>query len=133
VKVFVAEEGRGEVLALLEDETCATSGLSYVECRAAFARRMREAALDRRGHDRCVEELDERWPNLAVVDMDRRLIGSAGALATVSSLRAGDAIHLASARTIGGRSTEVPFACWDRRLWDAATASGFRMVPAGRP
>jgi hypothetical protein len=43
-------------------------------------------------------------------------------------------VHLASAFVIAGATPpDTAFACWDGRLWDAASASGFRMVPSLRP
>jgi len=131
--VFVDEEGRGAVLDLLSEEHCGTASIAYVECRAAFARRAREGYLSASGHDVAVAELDVRWPTLIVVDADEQIIRGAGRLATRSALRAADAIHLESARLFAEESGRLPFACWDRRLWDAARDGGFRVVPKTRP
>ncbi len=134
VKAFVAEEGRDAVLELLEQENCGTASTAYVECRAAFARRAREQHLSTSGHERAVAELDVRWPTLIVIQADEQVIRGAGRLATASTLRAADAIHLESARAFLAESPgAVPFACWDRHLWDAAKEAGFRAIPKTQP
>lgn len=55
-------------------------------------------------------------------------------LARSHPLRAADAIHLASALSLApeGPGT-LSFACWDGRLWKAASALGLSVVPATRP
>lgn len=45
-----------------------------------------------------------------------------------AELRTLDAIHLATALEVGG---ELPFCCYDRRLADAATGVGLRVVHPG--
>lgn len=129
----MAEEGRDAVLELLEQEHCGTASIAYVECRAAFARRAREGYLSAPGQERAVAELDVRWPALIVIEADEQVIRGAGQLATASTLRAADAIHLVSARAFVVGSVAVSFACWDKRLWDAAKNAGFRAIPDTRP
>jgi predicted nucleic acid-binding protein len=59
---------------------------------------------------------------------------AAAEMAQAYRLRARDAIHLASAHLVAaGEPAGATFACWDARLWDAASRVGFRMVPHTRP
>lgn len=69
-----------------------------------------------------------------VVELDSTLTGQAGRMTHEFALPAGDAIHLASAVTIAAEDTRgTSFACWDGRLWDAASHLALAMVPASRP
>ncbi|MDQ3784711.1 MAG: type II toxin-antitoxin system VapC family toxin [Actinomycetota bacterium] len=127
VKAFVLEEQRDDVLDLLAEATIvATSRITYVECRAALSRARREGRLQPKGESMAVRNLDDQWLQLQVVELDEILTKAAGELTRLHPLRAADAIHLASADVIAeGSRDEVLFACWDRRLWEAAESSGF--------
>lgn len=112
----------------------ATSRISYVECRAAFARARRDQRLTERVESMAVRNLDERWPDLHVIELDEALGKRAGELTQRHALRAADAIHLASAETIAeGVPSDTRFACWDGRLWEAAAALGFEILPHTAP
>lgn len=125
------EEGSDEVLGVLGATTgLTTSRIAYVECRAAFARASREGRLSSDDELLAVSHLDERWLHLQVVELDDALARRAGALTRDHSLRAADAIHLASAELLSDASgSDTVFACWNRRLWTAARALGFEIVP----
>ncbi len=47
----------------------------------------------------------------------------------LTPFRASDAVHLASAARFAEAAGEVRFACWDRRLWEAAGVLCFIRVP----
>ncbi len=90
--------------------------------------------LQARGESLATRNLDDRWLQLQIVEFDDELTRNAGELARAHALRALDAIHLASAGVIVEESLpEVTFACWDRRLWEAAESSGFRVAPETSP
>ena len=135
IKAFVPEEGRESVLELLTRATgIATSRITYVECRAALSRAKREGRLQARGESLAIRNLDDRWPQLQVVELDELLTKNAGELTRAHALRALDAIHLASADAIVVEAREeVTLACWDRRLWEAAEDSGFSLAPSLSP
>ncbi len=80
-----------------------------------------------------MQELDGRWRAIAQVELDDGIRRRAGDLTRQYALRASDAVHLASALSIAERPSEFQFACWDARLWDAAAAVRFQMVPTTRP
>lgn len=86
------------------------------------ARRRREVALaTRRDGDRAtVSRAQMVMESLELIELTPELADRAGRL---SSLRALDAIHLASALSLGDA-----FVAYDRRLHDAAAAAGLRVL-----
>jgi hypothetical protein len=110
-----------------------TSRIGDVESHAAFARARREGRLSSGSLAAVRRAFDERWARLAVVEVDSLLAEGAGQATYGYGLRAGDAIHLASALSVTERAGETTFASWDVRLWGAARDEGFRMVPSKSP
>lgn len=125
VKLYVHEAGSSEVREAVGDSTlAATCELSYVELRAALARRLRERALTTTDYRRVVRDIDEDWPNLFLVTITGRLIREAAVIAERYRLRAYDAMHLCSSLLLQDHSQErVTFACWDRTLREVAAAA----------
>jgi predicted nucleic acid-binding protein len=122
------------MVAALEDSGVrASSRLAYVECGAAFARAEREGRTSRGLISRLLEDLDEAWGDMAVVELDEPIAVRSVSIARERALRASDAIHLASALAIAPPSGEVTFACFDRRLWEAAGGFGLRLLPQTAP
>lgn len=78
-----------------------------------------------------VADFTARWAAVAVIELDDQVSAAAAQLAGRRSLRALDAIHLASALEVADE--ELVFATWDRRLWDAAVAEGLTVLPETRP
>jgi len=131
VKAFLSETGSDTVLGLLEeaDPRC-TSRLSFVECHASFARGQRDERLTSKEVSTLIRDFARRWNDLIVVELDGPVGERAGELAHRYWLRASDAIHLASALQLaGGTPRSIRFACWDRRLWEAAGVVGVTRVP----
>lgn len=74
--------------------------------------------------------LDSEWIRITTVLLDGALARRAGVLSASHGLRAGDAIHLASAEAVAGEDiSSARFVCWDRRLGAAARELGFDVVP----
>jgi hypothetical protein len=107
----------------------ATSRLSFVECGAAFARARLEDRASKRQLARSLEVFDDACQDLVVVELDERIATAAVRIAQDHPLRASDAIHLASARAVAPAAGSVAFACFDRRLWDAAGALVMERFP----
>ncbi len=80
-----------------------------------------------------LEVFDEAWQRMAVVELDERIAAAAVAIARDHPLRASDAIHLASALAVADPTAGVTFACFDRRLWEAAGALGLDRMPPSPP
>ncbi len=122
------------VTLLGEAAVVATSILASVECRVAFNRMMRDGRLAKHEERRANRSFVAHWNDYVRLDLDPALAESAVRLARAYAVRSADAIHLASALRFGGNDTRrVRFASWDGRLWEAARAAGFEMVPTGRP
>lgn len=133
--MFVHEDQSDIVLDLLAVATIVgTSRITYVECRAALSRAMREERLSASDGSAAARNLDDRWGQLQVVELDEILTRTAGELTRSHPLRAADAIHLASADLLVEETRDdVLFASWDRRLWVAALSSGFVVSPTTSP
>jgi predicted nucleic acid-binding protein len=126
VKLYVDEEGAATVRdAVAQAELIATSAIAYVEARAAFARRYRERGLSKSAHRSLVRDFERDWPRYLTVEVAPTVIRDAARLAESHRLRAYDAVHLASARTVAGRaSRSCVFASWDATLERAAAREG---------
>lgn len=128
VKLVVDEDG-SEIAAALWDgaDAVMSSSLAYPEVRAALAAAHRDARISPRSLRHAKTAWEQFWEALAMVEPSRALLMDAGNVAEQYRLRGYDAVHLASALTVG-----IPYivmAAWDDRLRDAATASGLSVVP----
>jgi uncharacterized protein len=130
VKVYVEEAGSTSVREQVGDATAvATSSITYVEARAALARRRRAGDLAAGEHRRLTGELDSDWERYVRLEVTAELIRAAAALADRYPLRAYDAIHLASAVTARRRlGDDLVFACWDDALSAAASREGLHLA-----
>jgi uncharacterized protein len=119
VKRYVAEPGTD----LVQD----TMGRAerWFMCRVGFVETVRAVGLSA-GRAATVMVLEE-WPAFEVIEVDQRLVEDAAELAIMHGLRSLDAMHLVAALTIG--RDDVVLATWDRRLHDAARATGLTLVP----
>jgi len=126
VKLYVKETGSPAVRAACDrSEALATSRLSYVEARAAAARRVREGGLSRKARARFAENLERDWQRYAVVEVSEVVCRLAVELAGRHPLRAADALQLASALFLRESAGQpVLFLCFDERLVAAAREEG---------
>ena len=129
VKRYVWEPGSTTVRRLLASGIPATSRLSEVEVASGIIRRAREGAFPPARRDQMLAALQRDLPALAVVEMIPDVTAEARALLLRHSLRAGDAIQLASClyiqRELGRPVALVGF---DPRLLEAARAEGLTVV-----
>lgn len=131
MKLLLDEPSRDLVLQVIEDTgVWATSRLSYVECGAAVARARREGRVESRPFAEMLLMLDETWQGVTVVEVDDDIAHAAVAIARDHPVRASDAIHLASALAVAPAVGAITFACFDRRLWEAAGALGMHRLPS---
>lgn len=129
VKVYVEEAGSANVREKADQaDGLATSRVAYAEARAALARKLREHGLTRVSYRSVVEDLTQDWEDYFVVDVSDGVVKFAGVLAEKHALRGMDAIHLASALTLGKQAGEsVLFSCFDGHLTVAARKEGLRI------
>jgi len=128
VKVIVADEvGADDVRHLLEAAAvAATSIVTYAECRAAIASAVRSGRMARPQSLKAIAHFDGLWASLTRVAVHEPLVRRAGGLADAHSLRGFDAIHLASALTLGGDTRMVSY---DADLCAAAAGEGLTTFP----
>lgn len=128
VKLLVPEPGAELVENLLaEADERYASLLGYAELRSAVAAAARDRRLDGAATLVTRQQLDSLWSKLAAVAVDEQLVRDAADLSDRHGLRAGDAIHLASALRIADGPTT--FIAFDGRLREAATAEGLIVMP----
>lgn len=72
--------------------------------------------------------IDDLYAELHVVSIDGALAHSAGELAELHGLRGYDAVHIASAISVGDAALVT--ITWDRDLADASVACGYAVIPA---
>ena len=128
VKLYVTEDGSAEMKVLLrESEIAATARVSWVEAHAAMARRARERVADVAAIDQARTALRADWPHFLVIELTQELCERAAAHAEVFALRAYAGVQLAGADMLRERvGAEVGFACFDRRLNQAARILGLQ-------
>lgn len=129
MKRYVRERGSSTVRKLLR-EPVVTSRLSEVEISSALARLAREGAIPAAERDRALEALTEDFETFWVVELTAEVVGIARMLLVRHSLRAADAIQLASCLHVQREvSEDVPLVVFDKRLADAATTEAIRILP----
>jgi len=126
---LVVEEGGSDQARALWDASDArlSSRLTRPEVRAALAALHRNHQLSDEGLADAEGEWSDYRRRLRPIELTPVVADHAGDLAGVHSLRGADAVHLASALTIG---PEVVVAVWDRRLHTACRRSGLAVAPA---
>lgn len=131
VKLFVAEPGTDLARRAVGDAySVRASELAYPEARSAFARLHREGALDDERLGTAVGWLDRSWGEVGFnpITPDSEVCRLAGNLAGKHSLRAYDAVHLATALHLRANYRPDPagdivyFLTFDQNLRRAAEA-----------
>lgn len=110
-----------------------TSRLAFVECGAAFVRAHRDGRVPTDRLTGIVDDFELEWQQMAIVELGDEISRRAVTLVRDRPLRASDAIHLASALAVAPPSGGLTFACFDRKLWDAAGAFGLDRLPTTPP
>lgn len=131
VKLLVDEDGSDDAAALWDAaNTLVSSRVAYAEVRAALAAAHRDGRLNSAQLRSAKRSWERFWDAIRVIELDPDLDEPSGMLAETHALSGFDAIHLASALLLG--SHEVVMATWDARLWQAASAVGYAMLPSSR-
>jgi len=124
VKLYVKESGSEEIKKIIaESDAVATSIVSYVEARAAFAKKAREKDITPPNYQAIKADLERDWANLFVLSLTDSLTKSAADLSEKHGLRGYDAIHLASAlelKAAVATAAPIVFSSADDRLCEAA-------------
>ncbi len=133
VKLLVLEPGSDLVWQVVGNESVVTSRITWVEARAALARRERESPKHAQIWDQSRSELARLWPYMRVMEVTQMIASLAGDYADTLALRGYEAVQLASA-SAGEKASAVSwtFMSFDRRLNRAARIMGLA-IPAGLP
>ena len=124
IKRYVAEEGSDAAESvLLADTDWVTGRHTFVEVMLAMTRRLGDA-------ERAVASaaFERDWRRTHVVAMDDAVCRRAAELGIAAGARSLDALHLAAAERVGGRS--IPIVTFDLRLGLVARALGFGVIGA---
>jgi predicted nucleic acid-binding protein len=129
VKAYIDEAGTNWVRTILDDpqHRILISALAEVEVTSALTRRFREGDLTEVELDQACEELTLDCATYILVEVTRQILEAAVSSARTHSLRAYDAIQLASAiavrtalLTVQGNANEFAVVSADKALNDAA-------------
>ena len=102
--------------------------LIYPEGRAALVAAGRSGRLEDKDHARALADFEDVVSDLALIGVDEPLTREAGALAEEFELRGYDAVHLATALTLG--EDEIALVTWDGDLAEAAIKADLAVSPA---
>ncbi len=128
LKLCVLETGSDLAVAVWrEADAVVTSRVADAEVRSVLASAERIGRIDAAPAAAARDRWAELWPELFKVEVDARLADRAADLCDRRPLRAGDALHLASALTLAEASPV--FVAWDRRLATAGRAEGLQVLP----
>jgi len=132
VKVFVREPGTAEVLRILSDsELAGTALITKVELAAAFARLQRMNVLTAKQAVFSMNMLLSQWASFVRLELSDEVVEQGVALTRRYPLRGYDAVQLASAVVWNDAiSSDIVFATFDKRLWQAAEDVGLTPFPS---
>jgi uncharacterized protein len=108
-------------------ERLVSSRLIHVETSSALARARREGRLSLAEVASAKAEANARLAELDLVEVSGPVVSSATELAEIHDLRAYDAVHLASAVSLG--DAELLVLTWDSALARAALAETLAVAP----
>lgn len=127
VPLLVVEPGSARAASLWDGADRAVSvRLVYPEGRAALAQARRLGRLTARELRAAVTELDSKYEEFDLVEVDNELARGAGHLAEAHGLRGYDAVHLAAANRV--RDSDLVVVAGDEALLSAATAEGMTIA-----
>ena len=125
---LIVEEAGSEFAAGLWNgcDTAVSSRLAYPEVRSALAAagRAQRLAGSEQAHAETLWE--DFWAATRAVEVTEAIASHAGELAARHSLRAADAVHLASLLAVS--ATDTVFAVWDGQLRAGAAAAGIQLA-----
>ncbi len=126
----MTESGSAEVEQLLSNTIVSTSRISELEVTSALARRCREGHFPAADRDRALAALRHDFSTFFVIELSSDVTQAASHLLLRYSLRAADALHLASSLELRRRLRfPVTFVVFDEQLRAAARAEGLVVEP----
>ncbi|MFN0072258.1 MAG: type II toxin-antitoxin system VapC family toxin [Chloroflexota bacterium] len=130
-KLILDEPGSAEFEAFASSASGVISAsIAYAEVRAAASAALRDRRIPIDARDQIMLNLELIWQHISPIEVTWPLVRQAGELAERHALRGFDAIHLAAFLSVFDQPDTV-FACWDRRLSEAARRAGCLEVYPG--
>jgi predicted nucleic acid-binding protein len=126
-KYLKKEKGRNRVIELLESnpQHIVSSALTNLEVISALTRRQKEIS----GFEKAVEAFHVDWETFIVWTIDGDVLDEAVDLIRLYRLKAADAIHLATARSVRSHTKDkVLVVSSDRELLEAAVREGLPVM-----
>ncbi len=132
IKKYVRESGSEQVVAYFDQyPIIATAALTQGEMASAMSKAIRLGWVDQSEISIAWQDFLSHWPAYLRLPISAGIVERAASMAWRHSLRAYDAVHLASAlawKDISG--DDVIFACYDNNLLKAAQKEGLQVWPA---
>ena len=130
LKLVIAEDGAEQAMLLWQQAgEVVVSRLAWPEAAAALAAARRGRRVSDEGHQTATDGLRSCLERCTMVSIADSLVDRAADLAAGHDLRAGDAIHLATALAV--MEADSVLVTWDKRLRLAAIQAGLVTAPAG--
>jgi predicted nucleic acid-binding protein len=127
LKLIVGEHGSPLAAALYNRaDMVVTSRIADIEVRSALAAGLRGAIMDAAEYRDALDRWEQLAPTFATVELTGAVAHRAAELVGDSALRAGDAVHVASAVVM---QPGAVVAAWDERVSEAARGHGLTVVP----
>lgn len=126
VKLYVTETHSEKIRTVMDSaDLTASHILTYVEAHSAFARLHRSNHMTDTQLTQAQNAFNGEWPGITHIELNNELVRRAGNAVAAFQLRAYDAVHLMAAEMLQDHvDDDVTFACFDRRLNQAAVALG---------
>ena len=131
MKLLVEEDQSGQMRQVITTvEAIGVCRISWAETMAALARRQREDPISSDDLEQARQHLIQSWKTFTIVEVSQPLVETAGRFAEVFALRGYDSVQLAAAHELHVNSEQpVTFACYDRRLNQAAQLLQLEVLP----
>ena len=133
LKRYFKEVGSTEVISKLkEDIEIVTSSVTYAEIMASIYRKKRETSIHDSIFRTIINSFQKDWKSFFCVEVTNDLNDMIDKIVATHPLRGFDAIHLASALIVYEKAPQdFLFACFDRKLIQAAKTEGLNTFPTG--
>jgi predicted nucleic acid-binding protein len=131
IKLLISEPGSDQMVeSSLHAEAIAVCRITWAEVMAGMARRQRDDPISGDDIEQARQRLIDRWDHFTIVEVSQPLVETAGRFADVFALRGYDSVQLAAAHELHVNSEQpVTFACYDRRLNQAAQLLQLEVLP----
>lgn len=126
VKRYIPEKGSDAVRALFRRARPAVVRIAYAEVAAALARLWRAGQVAEDAVRIAIEQMDEDFKMMQVVEVRTALVRRVPALVTARPLRAYDAVQLAAALALRDEGASVQFWTADKKLAESARSENLR-------